>query len=140
MTTLIRARGASVLQVVVTEGAVVLRPRSKSTAPTDSLVLTRGQLGRVLPDGELTFRSRVDTAAQLAWTRGELAFSDTPLAEVAAELSRWYDIDVQVASAELARRPFSGRLKRRSIEDAVKLVALVTDAAVRRTNSGWIFR
>jgi transmembrane sensor len=135
----IRARGTSALQVVVTEGAVVLRPRPRPAGDTDSLVLTRGQLGRVLPDGELTFRSRVDTAGYLAWTRGELVFEDTPLAEVAAELSRWYAADVRVARPGLAGRRFSGRFERKSLDEAVKLVAAVADVSARRIDAGWIF-
>jgi ferric-dicitrate binding protein FerR (iron transport regulator) len=136
----VRARGKGALTVVVTEGAVVLRPKGDSTARPDSLVLTRGQLGRVLPDGALGFRTRADTTAWLAWTRGELVFTDTPLAEVAAELSRWYDADIRVSGAELAWRPFSGRLKRRSAEEAVRLIAAVTGAEIHRTDGGWTFR
>lgn len=136
----VRARGTAPLTVVVTDGTVLLRPKSDATTKPDSLVLSRGQLGRVLADGALGFRSRADTSAYLAWTRGELVFTDTPLADVAAELSRWYDVDVAVTGAELSRRPFSGRLKRRSIEEAVRLIAAVTDVAVRRTDSGWTFR
>lgn len=140
----VRARGEAPLQVVVTEGAVVLRPPA-TVVPTpaserrDSLLLMQGQFGRVLADGRLEFRPRVDTALYVAWTRGELVFEDTPLADVAEELSRWYDVDVSVANAALGRRHFSGRFSRRSIDEAVRLIASVADVSVRRGDAGWVF-
>ena len=135
----VRARGTAPLQVVVTDGAVALRPAIAGAPPGDSLLLTRGQLGRVLPDGRLTLQGHVALDAYLAWMSGELAFQNTPLSEVAEELSRWYDVDVRVADSTLARRRFSGRFARRSLEDAVRLVAGVADVSARHTSAGWIF-
>lgn len=135
----VRARGASPLQVVVAEGIVMLRGPSGDDR-ADSLRLTRGQLGRIRADGRFEFRPTVDADAYLAWTQGQLVFEDTPLAEVAEELSRWYDVDVRVADSALVGRRFSGRFSRRSIEEAVRLVATVADVSVRPTSAGWLFK
>ena len=126
------------MQVVVAEGAVSLR--SIATRGTrDSVILVAGQLGQVFNDGRLDSVHAVDPDDYLAWTRGELVFENTPLASVAEELSRWYDVDVQVADSTHAGPRFSGRLDHRSFEDALQLVATVTDASVRRVGRSWIF-
>jgi len=136
----VRARGPGPVQVVVTEGAVALRPTVAGSPSADSLLLTRGQLGRVLPDGRLVFQAHVNTDAYLAWMSGQLVFENTPLAEVAKELSRWYDQDVRVADSTVASRRFSGRFSRGSLEEAVRLVASVTDVSARRSGAGWILK
>lgn len=135
----VKAHPSSALKVVVTSGAVVLRPMRDSSGARDSLFLVRGQLGSVLPNGKLARRG-VDSDAYLAWTRGELVFDQTPLNEVAEELSRWYDGDVTIARSALAGRQFSGRFSRRTLEEAVRLIADVADVAVQRTASGWAFK
>jgi transmembrane sensor len=133
-----RARGGdtSALQVVVAEGAVMLRA---SASGGDSLLLKKSQLGRVLSNGQLAFRSGVDANAYLAWTRGQLVFEDASLTEVAADLSRWYDADVRVADPRLALRHFTGQFERRSLNEAVHVVAAVTGVPVRRELNGWTF-
>jgi ferric-dicitrate binding protein FerR (iron transport regulator) len=133
----VRVRDTSALQVVVAEGAVVLR--AAVLHGTDSLVLRKAQLGRVLPNGALVFRSHVAPDAYLAWTRGQLVFEDTPLTEVAADLSRWYDADVRVANPKLALRHFSGQFERRSLSEAVHVIAAVAGVSVRRELTGWVF-
>jgi transmembrane sensor len=136
----VRARGEAPAQVVVSDGIVVLRPAEARPGTRDSLVLTRGQLGRVGADGALAFRKSVNVDAYLAWTRGELVFQDMPLSEVAEELSRWYDADVRVADAAVGRRRFSGRFSRKALEPALRLVASVADVSVQRIDNGWMFR
>lgn len=133
----VRVRDTSALQVVVAEGAVVLR--SAKDAGGDSLVLRKSQLGRVLANGELVLRSGVAAEGYVAWTRGQLVFEDAPLTEVAADLSRWYDADVRVANPRLALRHFTGQFERRSVSEAVHVVAAVTGVTVRRKLKGWVF-
>jgi len=136
----VRAYRMTPLQVVVADGAVVLRAAGTREARPDSLLLTRGQLGRVLPSGNLAPRTSVNPDGYLAWTRGELAFDQASLAEVAEELSRWYDADVRLARPELADRHFTGRFSRRNLADAVRLVAAVVDVSVQQTDTGWAFK
>ncbi len=135
----VRARGSQV-RVVVTEGAVVLRPISSDEVASDSIVLMPGQLGRIREDGRLDRVIPVDTNGYLAWTRGDLAFEDAALADVAEELSRWYDVDIRVPAAADAARRFSGHLGDRTVEEAVQLVAAVADVAARRIGNGWVFQ
>ena len=38
------------------------------------------------------------------WREGTLAFDDTPLAAIAIELGRWYDLEFRLADSLLARQ------------------------------------
>jgi ferric-dicitrate binding protein FerR (iron transport regulator) len=47
---------------------------------------------------------------------------------------------VRVADSTVASRRFSGRFSRGSLEEAVRLVASVTDVSARRSGAGWILK
>jgi transmembrane sensor len=84
--------GDSTTSVVVAEGQVSV----------DTLLLGVGD--GVDARGSAMSRKRVSLDQALAWTTGQLVFSDTPLADVARRLSRWYDIDVRLATPDLATK------------------------------------
>jgi transmembrane sensor len=86
--------GAGATEIVVAEGKVAV----------DTLVLERGQGARIPGDGKVHFTRDVALDRYFAWTEGRLVFRDTPLAKVAEELARWYDIEVRLADARLGDR------------------------------------
>ena len=117
--------GDSAVQVVVAEGLVALGPAAKGRV--QGTVLTPGQLGR-LPEGSaVPSVERVDVEAYLGWTRGELVFDDTPLAEVAAQLGRWYGAELRLADGELASRRLSGRFATESLAEVLAVVGPALD-------------
>jgi transmembrane sensor len=95
----------SAVRVVVTSGKVALR--AASAAARQARVLGPGDLGRQGARGVATVE-RVDTAAYLAWTRGGLAFDETPLPDALAQLERWHDVEFQLADSALRARRFTG--------------------------------
>src|SRR5262249_15541465 len=85
----VRARGdESGIRVVVAEGSVGL------ASIRDSVVLGAADLGLVLPNGDVSRRGGANVGRWLAWTEGHLAFAETPLDQVAAELGRWFDVEI----------------------------------------------
>src|SRR4029077_3955263 len=42
-----------------------------------------------------------------AWIDGHLVFDDVPLSTVAAELGRWFDVQIRIPDQQLARRRLS---------------------------------
>ena len=86
--------GAGATEIVVAEGKVAV----------DTLVLERGQRARIPADGTMQVARDVALERYFAWTEGRLVFQDTPLAQVAEELARWYDIEVRLADARLGER------------------------------------
>ncbi|HKH90157.1 MAG TPA: FecR domain-containing protein [Gemmatimonadaceae bacterium] len=94
------------VEVVVTQGSVVLRPERPFTAP---MVLVAGQRGRVAPDGAITLVNEEDVERWLEWTRGGIVLEGVTLGDAAVELGRRFDARIEVAGEDLARRTVSAR-------------------------------
>ena len=64
------------------------------------------------------------TAVEMQWTQNKLAFHDQKLADVVADLSRWYGVDISVTDEKLKEKTYSGNFDGESVEevlDALKL-------------------
>ena len=116
----VRAYGGESVRVLVATGSVAVRPAA-ATAAT-ARVLTRGDLARIPMLGVVTVK-QVDPERYLAWTRGELVFEQTSLDEVAAQLSRWYDVDVQLADSSLAGRDFTGGFRNEAVDEVLDVLS-----------------
>ena len=110
----VRAFGGGPLNVVVAEGAVVLRSTPLTdtdglpAAPVaDSLLLGTADLGSIDASGKLTLRRDVDVDSYLAWRQDRLVFRDTPLREVLERLHAWYGMDIVLGDSTLAQRKFT---------------------------------
>jgi transmembrane sensor len=119
-----------VTEVVVGEGRVLLQGRGgPGGGVTESLAA--GELGAVVR-GAAPTKTRVDAAQYLAWTDGWLTFGNTTVAAVAAELARWYDLDVVVADPGLAARHLVASFRARTADEALHIVATALDVRVER--------
>lgn len=95
-------------QVAVSEGRVVLASPATSPAHDGSMraadqsaVLAGGQVGEAAPGRAVLVQAAPDLAPYVAWATGALVFKRTPLRDVAADLSRWYDLDVSLDDPSL---------------------------------------
>jgi transmembrane sensor len=122
----VRSDDAGAVRVVVTRGAVQLRPAG--AAADTGVVLLRGDRGVLPPAG----RARAERAAaredDLAWTRGRLVFRDAPVERVAADLRRWYGVELRVADPALAGRRLTASFAGESREQVLRVVALALGA------------
>lgn len=112
-------------RVIVADGRVVVRVPGAS-ADGRALAVGAGELARVDRRGTIAV-VRVEASGYTAWAAGRLAFDAAPLADVAAQLQRWYGIPIEITDAVLERRDFTG-----SFEDGERLgdVLAVLSAAV----------
>lgn len=131
----VRAYGADELEVVVAEGAVVLRNLPEGTAARDSAVLRQADYGVVDRAGRVSRTSNVDVDAYLAWRQGKLVFHDTPVREVLRRLSRWYDIDLEIADSTVAERPFTASFDNEPAERVLDVLALTMRLRYERRGS-----
>jgi transmembrane sensor len=107
--------GTQSVQVVVAQGKVRL---AAATAPAGTgFVLSQGDVGRVDLAGTVA-TGRTDLGAAFAWTRGELAFDDVLLGDIAVEWARWYDLDFQIADSLLLQKRLKLRLSTESARGA----------------------
>lgn len=123
----VHSDGMDGARVVVTEGAVDVQEPSGASHQT----LAAGDIAIVGTSGGIQVQRGVAGADDLAWTQGRLVFRDASVAQVAADLRRWYGVEVQVDSA-LARRPVTASFDRGlSAVDVAKIVAATIGGALR---------
>lgn len=123
--------GDDQVRVVVAEGEVAVRSRTDTAAvllPT----LRPGDLARIGRGGTASLEHRVDVDAYLGWTRGELVFEETPIAQVARDLSRWYDLDIQLDSAARSAPALTATFKDQPADHALDLVSRLLDLRYER--------
>lgn len=113
--------------VAVMHGIVALRDTTVgSAAPVELRAGDRG----VLQAGTVAVARGTVTDEDMAWTRGQLAYRDAPLAEVQADLRRWYGIELQVSDTVLARRTLTASFRGDSAAQVVQVIALALGADV----------
>jgi transmembrane sensor len=117
------------VRVVVADGAVAL----------DGKTLTRDMLGEVDAGGRTTVTTGIDTAAYLAWTRGELVFRRATLRDVAPDLSRWYGVDIRLADPSLDSLMVTTSFKDESLDEALTSLAASLRVSVARHGSVVVF-
>jgi transmembrane sensor len=72
--------------------------------------------------GDVSEVERVDAKAATAWREGRWVFKGMTLDEIAAQIARYHDVDIQVSDAELGRLKLSGTFK---IQDLDGLLAAI---------------
>jgi transmembrane sensor len=120
----VHSDSAEAVRVVVNEGAVHLAHAS------DSVALEQGDVGELEPGGRVQARRGAATDADLAWTRGRLVFQDASMAELVADLRRWYGVEVRVMDTALLRRHFTGTFAGEPLTRVLGVVGLALRARV----------
>jgi len=88
------------VMVTVTEGAVTLSD-SAGSRRGQAVDLRAGDRGRLLANGLVVSERGTVTPDEAAWVVGKLVYRDAPLAEVQADLRRWYGVELVVADSTL---------------------------------------
>ncbi len=109
--------GAPTTRVVVAEGEVSvahtdLRPRDVA------IIDSTGQSAIV--------RHQANVAVAIGWAEGRLAFEAAPFRDVVASLSRWYDLDIQLADSALGYQPLTVTFGSESTHQVLDALALLT--------------
>lgn len=122
---------ASPVTVVVAEGIVEVSVASP-VGPAEPYRLDPGDLARVEVDGTVGIDRGIDAADFLAFADAWLVIRDTPLRDVAAQLGRWYDLDVRIADSTIAALPLTARFQNEPIGNVLDLIALSLDLHYER--------
>ena len=115
------------VSIAVADGAVSLKAPA---SPSDSILLTRSDVGRLQANGRLTSQHNADLTPYLGWTEGKLAFDNAPMREVVARLNVWYDADVQLGDSTLADYPLTMSFGTRSLTQVRPIMAAALNARV----------
>jgi len=98
----VKTDAVGAVSVSVTHGIVAVRETAATTASAAPVELHAGDRG-VVREGAVVVTRGTVAADDDAWTRGQLSYRDASLAEVQADLKRWYGINLQVADSALMR-------------------------------------
>jgi transmembrane sensor len=126
----VRSDAGTEVRVVVTSGAVLVRG---ADAPADrGVILKGGDRGALDIDGRTVTERGVASDDDLAWTRGRLIFTDASLAQVRADLRRWYGIELVIADSGLANRHLTASFAGETVPQVLDVIALALGASVER--------
>lgn len=137
-------RNTKSVEVAVREGAVALQPVSSASArstaagtpgrsaPSYSVLLTPGDIGRLDDDGTLSAERGADIEAYFAWTDGRLVFKNAPFGEAVPQIGRWYDADIQLGDSALARVRYTASLTNEPLSEVLKLLAIALDLRIEQ--------
>jgi transmembrane sensor len=123
----VHSDSAQAVRVVVNEGAVQILARLHEFA-----ILHAGDVALMQPDGRLETQRGAATNEDLAWTQGRLIFRDASMAELAADLRRWYGVELHVTDTALLRRHFTGSFQGEPIAHVLDVIGLALNAHVER--------
>jgi transmembrane sensor len=115
------------VQVAVTDGVVSLRG-----SDTTRIELRAGDVGQVGASGTVARDANQSAATRAAWIEGRLVFDDEPLSSVAAELSRWFDVDIRIASPALGNRSVSAVYNNPSLSGVIDALQATLGLRVER--------
>jgi len=117
------------LQVTVVTGSVAVHRGGGSAAVT----LGPRDAATISPEGGSNVDHQVAVDRITSWRQGTLDFVDRPLGEVAAELERWYDVEL-VLGPGLSGRPLNAAIPTANLGDALDIVT--TALGLTRSESG----
>jgi transmembrane sensor len=102
------------------------------SAGTEPVVLMAGDVAHVTPGRSPSVAHDAKIADAFGWTRGQLTFRATPLADVIPELERVYDLDITLSDPRLAARRITVTLADESVDDMLGTIVPAIDARYTR--------
>jgi transmembrane sensor len=127
----------STIQVAVADGRVTFH--ASGTSEADAVLLRPGELGRFEVGSDQITRQAVNLDAYLGWQQGRLAFDDTPLSQVAAQLERWYGIPVRIGDASLRGRRVTASFRDQPVDEVIAVVAATLGLEYARVGQVYTF-
>ena len=111
---------AGLVEVGVTKGSVEVRPANGGQNSNLAKSLGVVTAGHNIVLGEKVERAAVASIAdidrKLAWRQGQLVYTGQPLAEVLADVSRYSDIQIELADPALENLPVGGSFRTDQID------------------------
>ncbi len=133
-------RYGQTVQLTVLEGRVAVfssghapPPGNGRALPAGTLALTPGQRLRVVGGVIAGLPSKVGLHDAEAWLRGQIAFEQRPLGEVAAQFNRYARVPIEIDDPALRTIPVSGVFQATDSESFVAFLRTLSGVAVERS-------
>ncbi len=95
-----------VLKTTLIEGSVKI----SSLETGESKILQPGQQTQLMKTGHIHLMEDIDTEEATAWKNGVFYFNNTDLPTIMRQLSRWYDVEIDIT--DIPQKRFNGVLSR----------------------------
>lgn len=120
-------------EVFVVTGRVSLKSNS---GPTENeIILTKGQLGKCLKNPKHVY-DLVTMDDILAWRKQQLVFRKQPLADVLAEIERFFNVSIR-ADASLYHHTITASFTDESLTTILQTISASINVEVRQTATGY---
>lgn len=120
--------GEDAVRVAVASGVVAVRRSATTLGRSEAdAVLQPRDVATISSGGEVTLQRNVDVSLFTAWTTGRLVFTDAPFRDVAAELGRWYGVEVRVSDPALLARHLTATFEAESLDEVLRVIGLTLD-------------
>lgn len=117
----VMARGEQ-FEVKCFEGSVTIQ-----TTKSKSIPIVKGTSFTINKSGETTSTITVDSFEAPTWIKGEYFFNNTSLNLVIDELSRQYNVDINVIGFNPSEKNYTGFFKRNKLQNALDLICIPMD-------------
>jgi len=123
----------TVTEVFVVTGRVSLQ--SNSEPAENEIILTKGQLGKCLNNPKHIY-NLVTMDDILAWRKQHLVFRKQPLADVLAEIERFFNVSIRV-DASLYHHTITASFTDESLTTILQTISASINVEVRQTATGY---
>jgi transmembrane sensor len=120
-----RDRGS---KVVLSQGSVQLRSLNEINA--EPVLMKPGDIATMSTQGRLTLSHSETLSAHQAWKQHRFMFENTPVSEIAYQISEHFGVNVVVADSVLAKRTIGGTFNASDPANVIKVLSDVMNARV----------
>jgi len=120
-----RDRGS---KVVLSQGSVQLR--SLNELNDKPLLMKPGDIATMSTQGTLTLRHSETLSAHQAWKQHRFMFENTPVSEIAYQISEHFGVNVVVSDSVLAKRTIGGTFNASDPANVLKVLSDILNARV----------
>ena len=108
-------------------------------AGDESLVLAPGDLVSIDAEGNVS-KTENTNPNFLAWKTRVLEFDNVPMQQVAAEIARLYEVEIEVENEAFQRCPLTTSFQNEPLEQVLESIEILFDAEIVKTNEGYVIR
>lgn len=75
------------------------------------------------------------TVAETQWVENKLVFNDESFAELAVNMERWYDVNIEINDVQLLQKRMTGNFEKETIEQALDALKLIIPFRYEQTGN-----
>lgn len=123
------------IKVYVATGIVNFSNADERTA---GVMLSAGETGTLMLSTNVISTSSEENTNALAWREKKLIFKKTSLANVVKDLSKYFNIDIQVKDQSILQCRFTGSFDKPGLEEIIEALSVSLDLTITRLGDAYV--